>query len=140
MTAIFVSYRNSRYSLSWLTFISLFPLLYVTNSHMTIILSLFQYCVCVCVFFYSWLLVRMYLDFSRRVFLEYTSLFYFRCVVYLLCAHTCTRACQRDKQLILACRDGQLLTVLTVFPNLSGIDNKILTTKKKTSSKIKLKK
>jgi hypothetical protein len=130
MMSIFVSYRNSRYSLPWLTFISLFPLLYVTNSHMTIILSLSLSVLCVC-FFYSWLLVRMYLDFSRRVFLAYTSLFYFRCVVYLLCAHTCTRACQRDKQLILACRDGQLLTVLTVFPNLSGIDNKILTTKKK---------
>jgi hypothetical protein len=82
----------------------------------------------VCVF-YSCLFVRAYIEFSRRVFVAYTSLFHFRSVVYLLYTCTRTRACQRDKQLILACRDGQLLTALTVFPNLSAIDNKILTIK-----------
>jgi hypothetical protein len=50
VTSIFVSYRNSLYSLSSLSFISFFPLLHVTTSHITIILplSLAQYYVFVC--------------------------------------------------------------------------------------------
>ncbi len=65
------------------------------------------------------------------MFVAYTSLFHFRSIVDPLYAGIRTRACQRDKLLILVCRDGQLLIILTVFPNLSGVGNKILTTKEK---------
>jgi len=125
---VIVAILSLPHSLSWFTFISLFPLLHVTTSHMTIILSLSFSILCMCAF-YSCLFVRAYIEFSRRVFVAYTSSFHFRSVVYLLYTCTRTRACQRDKQLILACRDGQLLTALTVFLNLSAIGNKILTKK-----------
>jgi hypothetical protein len=59
VTSIFVSYRNSCYSLAlslphslcWFTFISLFPLLHVPTSHMTIILSLSLSLSVLCVYF-----------------------------------------------------------------------------------------
>jgi hypothetical protein len=120
--------------LSSLSFISLFRLLRVTTAHIHYhFLSLCQYCVYV-FFFYSFLLVRAYIDFSRRVFVAHTSSFHFRSIVYPLYARTRTCACQRDKQqqqLLLACRDAQLLRTLIVFPNLSGVGNNILTTQQK---------
>jgi len=95
---------------------------------------------CVRIFFYSFLLVRAYIDFSRRVFVAHTSSFHFRSIVYPLYARTRTCACQRDKQLLLACRDAQLLRTLIVFPNLSGVGNNILTTQQKLQVRQKLEK
>jgi len=85
---IFVSYRHSRYSFSLslslsLALISFFSFTlrhYLSHDYHS--LSPFHYYICVYVFFYNCLPVRAYIDFSRRVFVAYTSSFHFRSVVY----------------------------------------------------------
>lgn len=140
MTSIFVSYRNSCYSLFSFSFISFFPILHVTTSLTSLSFSLSHTHIYTILytFFYSGLPVRTYIDFSRRVFVAHTSSFHFHSVVYVLCACNRISTCQRDKQLLLACRDGQLLTAPTVFPSLYGIGNTILTILRTTKQKLQV--
>jgi hypothetical protein len=112
-------------SFHFFLYYTLLPLTSLSFS-LSLSLSIMYLCVSVCFFIAACPCVHWFQ--STCVCGTYFIISFSLCCLSVIYAHARERACQRDKQLLLACRDGQLLTVLIVAPNLFGIGNKILTT------------